>query len=80
MTKSLGPLPRLLVLVGVQNTDMDLRSRENSRVTSFFHCLSMSDLTALATSALEPRLAMPWGLIFSARTSRAASVGSPTFS
>eukprot|EP00732_Lithocolla_globosa_P002785 Lithocolla_globosa_v1_NODE_1950_length_2242_cov_281.407949.p2 type:complete len:185 gc:universal NODE_1950_length_2242_cov_281.407949:334-888(+) len=85
-TASGAPLTNITVLPEYSIiADMDLRSRENSRVNSFFpsvEYLSLQAETRLATSmflrvslneaSLDP--------IFSTKTLRAASVGSPTFS
>ncbi|KYM75584.1 hypothetical protein ALC53_14012 [Atta colombica] len=60
---------------------MDLRSRENSSVNSFFHFVSISCLTTIAPARRsKPLFGTPNGLIFSARTIKAVSVASPTFS
>ncbi|KYQ56225.1 hypothetical protein ALC60_04839 [Trachymyrmex zeteki] len=60
---------------------MDLRSRENSSVNSFFHFVSISCLTIIAPARRsKPLFGTPNGLIFSARTIKAVSVASPTFS
>lgn len=76
-----GPDPSLVVLVGTQYELMDFLSRENSRVNSFLHIVWMSLVTASAASRRpSPALSTPNGLIFSASTTRAVSVASPTFS
>merc|ERR1719403_231315 len=59
---------------------MDFLSLLNSRGESFFHLLSRSFLTALADSRRPPDLETEYGLIFSPRVIKAASVASPTFS
>merc|ERR1719309_540130 len=79
-TNILGASPSRVGFFGVQKLDMDLRSRENSRVKSFFHLDSMSLRTTLADSRRPPDLAIPYGFTFSARVIRAVSVASPTFS
>uniref|UniRef100_A0A6B0USU0 Putative secreted protein n=1 Tax=Ixodes ricinus TaxID=34613 RepID=A0A6B0USU0_IXORI len=83
-TNILGPFPRRVLAaarVGLQKELMDLRSRENSSVNSFFHMAWTPWFTVRAASRLDlPLLSKPKGFIFSASTVRAVSVASPTFS
>uniref|UniRef100_A0A1L8D8G8 Uncharacterized protein n=2 Tax=Nyssomyia neivai TaxID=330878 RepID=A0A1L8D8G8_9DIPT len=81
LTKSLGPVPKRDCLRGVQYDDMDLRSRENSNVNSFFHFVSISWRTQMAAERRSsPVFGTLNGFIFSPNTMRAVSVASPTFS
>lgn len=66
---------------GVQKLLIDLRSRENSRVNSFFHMDWMFWLQAVPCSFFDIPLLLTFRtFIFSQRTVRAVSVASPTFS
>lgn len=79
LTNSFGPVPSLLGFNGMQYEDMDLRSRENSNVNSFFHLVSMSWRTTMAdVRRSRPCLGTLNGFSFSASTMRAVSVASPT--
>lgn len=77
----LGPGPKIDVFTGRQYVLMDFRSRENSKVNSFFHMAEIPWLTTTAVSRrFRPVFWNPNGFIFSARTTKAVSVASPTFS
>ena len=66
---------------GEHMTDMDLRSRENSRVKSLFMSSPNFELAALHLSWAERILvSVPKTFNFSTRTVNAVSVASPTFS
>lgn len=80
LTNNLGEDPSFVGFRGTQYVDMDLRSRENSRVNSFFHLVSISCLTTMAVVRLSrPDFGTSNGFNFSANTIRAVSVASPTW-
>lgn len=82
MTNIFGPGAILPTgFVGMQNELIDLRSRENSSVKSFFHNDWMAWLHSVPSSFFDmPDLLMLNAFIFSQRIVSAVSVASPTFS
>ena len=81
LTNILGPGPSFVCLTGVQYELIDLRSRENSSVNSFFHMDWMFWLHTVPCSFFDiPPLLSPYTFIFSHRIVSAVSVASPTFS